>query len=82
MELLFGREYTQPSRLFGETIDFMIAEHKHVVEDNPGYWAPLFETMAGFVARKGERSCGVQSVANDTPVRPSHRRRHVLLERN
>ena len=56
MELLFGREYTQLSRLFGETIDFMIAEHKHVVEDNLGYWAPLFETMAGFVARKGERS--------------------------
>ena len=37
LELLFGREYTQLSRLFGETIDFMIAEHKHVIEDNPGY---------------------------------------------
>jgi len=67
LELLFEREFTQLSRLFGEVIDFVMLEHARRVQDYLGYWAPLFEEMADVVTAKGTNAFGI-------PIRPSARR--------
>ena len=51
----FGREYTQLSRLFNETVDFVWEKHKHRIQDYLGFHVRRFDLYRRRVEQKGER---------------------------
>ena len=52
----FGRDYTQLSRLFNETIDLVWNEHEHRMNDYLDFHAQLFDLYRRKIEEKGKQS--------------------------